>query len=181
MNMTTSVDHSWIQYRLKCNHPHTQNDFRFNSCLPDRYLTLFGFYHNPSSDHTAKVDIHLSIFLLREMLWSLFTNKNAYVGLEKGLGEALYRDANTEWKDAYRGVRKDKEETSGIFSTGEVSERDPRKQGALLEKKVQLEPWRGERVLTLLAWRDGEIKHTVLSCCKLCVMSVMEMIEILTL
>jgi len=64
-------------------------------------------------------------------------------------------------------VRKDKEEISHIFSTREVSERDPRKQGALLEKKVQLEPWRGGRLLKFVAWRDGEIQQTGLSCCQL--------------
>lgn len=72
------------------------------------------------------------------------------------------------------------ERQGGIFSTGEIGERDPRKQGACLEKKVQLEPWRRERLLKFLAWRDREIKHTVLSCCKLPVMSVME-VEILAL
>lgn len=66
-------------------------------------------------------------------------------------------------------MRKDQEQTSHILSTGEDHERDPRKEGTRLEKKVQLEPWRREGLLRFLAWRDGEIKHTVLvlSCCKL--------------
>lgn len=62
-------------------------------------------------------------------------------------------------------MRKGKEETSRTFSTSEVSDRDPRKQGALLEKNVQLEPWRRERLLKFLAGRNGKIKHKVLSCC----------------
>lgn len=74
--MTTSMDHLWIQYRLKYNHPHMQNDFRLSGFPSDMYLTLFGFYRNPNSNHTAKVDIHLNTSLLREIIWSLFTNKN---------------------------------------------------------------------------------------------------------
>jgi len=53
-----------------------QKDFMLNGCLSHRYLTLFGFYHNPNSNHTAEADIHLNISLFKEMFWSLFTNKN---------------------------------------------------------------------------------------------------------
>lgn len=59
--------------------------------LSDRYLTMFDFYHNPSSDHTPKVDIHINISLLREILWSLCTNKMPKLSWKKDL-EKLFTE-----------------------------------------------------------------------------------------
>lgn len=46
---------------------------------------MFGFYHNSSSDHTPKVDIHSNISLLREILWSLCTNEMPKLAWKKDL------------------------------------------------------------------------------------------------
>lgn len=79
---------------------------------------MLGFYHNSSRGHTTKVDIHSKFSLLRKTLWSLCTDEIPKLAWKNDL-EFFTEMLIQGGKEDCCGVRKDKEETSWTFRTGE--------------------------------------------------------------